>query len=72
MQFIVDRIEEGIAVCEKEDLSHVQIPLSSLPQGTQEGSVIIQDENGNYILDRQTEAERRESMLKLQQMLFGD
>lgn len=72
MQFIVDRIEEGIAVCEKEDLSHVQIPLSSLPKGTQEGSVIIQDENGNYILDRQTEAERRESMLKLQQMLFGD
>ncbi len=70
MKLIVDRIEEGIAVCEKDDLSRINIPLSDLPDGTSEGSVIMKDENGEYTLDRNQEAARRKKMLELQKNLF--
>jgi len=70
MKLIVDRIEEGIAVCEKDDLSRINIPLSDLPDGTSEGSVIMKDDNGEYTLDRNQEAERRKRMLELQKNLF--
>ena len=41
----VDRIENDTAVCERDDMSVVELALSSLPQGTKEGSV-LKVENG--------------------------
>ncbi|MBR3815926.1 MAG: DUF3006 domain-containing protein [Clostridia bacterium] len=69
MRLIVDRIEEGIAVLEKEDLSHIEISIDELPQGTCEGAVLIFD-GKSYITDREEEAQRKTSVLKKQQMLF--
>ena len=50
MKLTVDRIVEGFAVVEKEDLSHENISLSFLPEGTKEGSVLIFD-GSTYTLD---------------------
>ncbi len=40
MNYIVDRVEGGHAVCEAEDRSMVDIPLSELPIGIKEGDRI--------------------------------
>ena len=71
MKFSVDRIVEGIAVCENDDGEIIRINLSELPEGTEEGSIIV-FENGEYSLDTESEEERREELFNLQNMLFGD
>lgn len=67
----VDRIENGFAVCENEDLSTVLIELSKLPKGTKEGSVLL-FENGEYSINRSEEERRRKHILELQDSLFED
>ena len=69
MKLKVDRIEEGFAVIEKEDLSYENISLSLLPEGTKEGSVLIFD-GATYILDSDAEAEARERIIKKQRSIF--
>ncbi len=70
-KLVVDRITNGIAVCENEDLSRTEIGLELLPQGVKEGSVLFVDDNGTYTLDTDTEKLRREEMLKKQRSVFG-
>ena len=67
----VDRIENDTAVCERDDMSVVELALSSLPQGTKEGSV-LKVENGTYSLDENEEKRRRKRIFELQNMLFSD
>lgn len=67
----VDRIENDTAVCERDDMSVVELALSSLPQGIKEGSV-LKVENGIYSLDENEEKRRRKRILELQNMLFSD
>ena len=69
MKLIVDRIEEGIAVLEKEDLTHIHINLSELPEGTKEGSVLYFD-GTTYVLDFEEEERRRKRILEIQNMIF--
>lgn len=71
MKFSVDRIENGFAVCEKADMSIINIPLSSLPKGTKEGSVLEECEDGEFALLEEEEAERRKRISKLQNKLFS-
>ena len=67
----VDRIENDTAVCERDDMSVVELALSALPQGTKEGSV-LKVENGIYSLDENEEKRRRKRIFELQNMLFSD
>lgn len=67
----IDRIVDSTAVCEKEDMSTVSIPLSSLPKGAKEGSVIA-FENGVYTIDKTEEERRKERIFKLQNSIFDD
>lgn len=69
MRFTVDRIEEGIAVLEKEDLTHIDISLENLPQGVKEGSILLFD-GVNFIIDTNSESNIRKSMLEKQNLLF--
>ena len=69
MKLIVDRIEEGIAVLEKEDLTHIHINLSELPEGTKEGSVLSFD-GTTYVLDSDEEERRRQRILEMQNRIF--
>ena len=71
MNLSVDRIVEGIAVCENDDGEILKINLCELPEGTREGSMIL-FENGEYFLDNETESQRREELFDLQNLLFGD
>lgn len=71
MKLIVDRIEDKIVVCEKEDLSHIEIPASLLPEGCREGSVLVLQKDGTYLLDEKQTERRREEMFSLQERLFN-
>ena len=56
--FIVDRIEEGVAVCEGPARAYTQIPLARLPRGVREGDCLRREGDG-YIIDAEQTARRR-------------
>ncbi len=66
---IVDRIEGTIAVCETASASIVDVPLSDLPEGTKEGSV-LRFENGSYVIDAEEERSRRSRIESKAKRLF--
>ena len=65
----VDRIEGNFAVCECEDLSHIDIPLSDLSFGVKEGNILIVDDDGNFSLDLSEEEKMRQKIIALQNKL---
>ena len=69
MRYIVDRFEDGLAVCEQEDGALENIPLEELPEGTREGSVLV-CEDGTWTLDLKSEEERRARLYAKQEGLF--
>lgn len=66
---IVDRIEGGIAVCEADDRTMIDVPLSELPEGTREGTV-LRLENGRYAVDKAEEESRRSRIESKAKRLF--
>lgn len=64
----VDRIINGIAVCEKEDFTVVEIKVSEIPFEIYEGSIIRTD-GKNYFLDTDEEQKRRKKIIELQNKL---
>jgi len=70
MRYIVDRIEDGLAVLEKEDGSFEHIPSEKLPEGVHEGSMLVLHD-GAWALDLQGEEERRKQVFAKQEGLFG-
>jgi len=70
VQYIIDRIEGDLAVCEREDGSLEHILMYELPEGVREGSVLA-CEDGAWVLDTQAEAERRKRLFERQEGLFG-
>ena len=49
--WIVDRIENNIAVLEAKDKTHLDVPLSLFPDTVKEGDVVILREDGTYKTD---------------------
>ena len=70
MRLIIDRFEDGFAVCEREDLSHVSVEAGLLPDGAKEGSV-IDFSDGVYTIDEAETLKRRREMSKKLRRLFG-
>ena len=66
MIWIIDRIEEDIAVCEYATGKTIDIPLSALPENVKEGSVISLSE------DKKQEKKRKENIDMLMNSLFKD
>lgn len=65
MKYIIDRLEEGIAVCENELKKLISIPKDLLPDGLKEGDV-LEEQEGRLLRDEQgTEARRKEMRKKL-------
>ena len=65
MKYIIDRLEEGIAVCENELKKLISIPKDLLPDGLKEGDV-LEEQEGRFMRDEQgTEARRKEMRKKL-------
>ncbi len=67
---IIDRIEDGIAVVERDDGSHFSLPAEELPDGAGEGSVIA-EKDGVLRVDLEAEKIRKKEMLELQNKIFG-
>lgn len=66
---IVDRIEEGTAVVFFGD-ERRDVPLSELPHGVREGTVLEETEEG-LTIDRQAEEQRRRALAERTRRLFG-
>ena len=65
MKYIIDRLEEGIAVCENELKKLISSPTDLLPDGLKEGDV-LEEQEGRFLRDEQgTEARRKEIRKKL-------
>ena len=65
MKYIIDRLEEGLAICETELRKRISVPVSHLPKGIKEGDV-LREEEGRFSLDsEETDKSRREMKKKL-------
>ena len=52
MQWVIDRIENGFAIIECDDL-HIEIPIKALPKTIEEGSLLdISVTSGNQDLEQ--------------------
>ncbi len=67
-KLIVDRIEEGFAVLEKEDLSHIRLPLSAFLFPLSEGDILLFD-GEKCLRDEKERDERKENLLLMQKKL---
>ncbi len=67
-KLIVDRIEEGIAVLEKEDLSHIEVPLAVVGIELHEGNILLFD-GEKYTLCADEEELRRKKIFEMQKKL---
>lgn len=70
MTYIVDRIEDGIAVLEDDNLNRREVPEKLLPPDTEEGSVLNSNTDGTFILNKEETDRRRKRLFNLQQNLF--
>ena len=66
---IIDRIENAIAVIEREDGTLFEIPLSELPDCVCEGSVLVHNCEG-YAMDKIATDERRKRNAMRTRSLF--
>ncbi|MBE6784977.1 MAG: DUF3006 domain-containing protein [Ruminococcaceae bacterium] len=69
MKLTVERISDGIAVLEKEDMTHLEVSINSLPDGVKEGNVLIFD-GTSYSIDPEAEARARERIISKQRSIF--
>ena len=66
---IIDRIEEGRAVCEDEDGR--QVILTEFPDGVTEGDVLVSNESGQLIVDSSLTDQRRKKPVELSRRIQG-
>lgn len=67
-KLIVDRIVGNIAVLEKEDRSHIEVPADEIGVDIKEGSVLLFD-GERYSADKNSEDERRKKIFEMQERL---
>jgi len=72
MNYIIDRIEDGIAVLEcPETCEIIKLPKSELPKTAREGHVIVRDRD-IYTIDRDATQKRRDDLKRrLEKILEG-
>lgn len=68
-ELVIDRIEDGFAVCQAPDETEQTIPLSSLPEGVMEGTVLDLCD-GVYTVNEEKAKAKRKSNFDLQSALF--
>lgn len=69
MRYIIDRLEEGLAICEDELKKMISIPRSQLPEELKEGDILMEDE-GVFYPDPEALKERKTNMKKKLTDLF--
>ena len=69
--YVIDRIEESIAVLVCDSGEKMEVPLSGLPSGAHEGSFLRSCERG-FALDEEEEAARKRRIERKLSALFVD
>lgn len=69
IRYIVDRLEDGLAVCETEDKKQAVFPLKDLPESLKEGDV-LKELDGIFSRDEEETKRRREKMKERLMGLF--
>ena len=69
--YVIDRIEEGIAVLVGDSGEKMEVPLSGLPSGAHEGSCLRPCERG-FALDEGEEVTRKRRIERKLNALFVD
>ena len=67
-KLIVDRIEDGFVVAEREDLSHIRLPVSDFAFDLSEGDILLFDGEKYIKLDTEKD-EKKQKLLLLQEKL---
>ena len=70
--WIVDRIENNIAVLEAKDKTYLDVPLSLFPDTVKEGDVVILREDGTYKTDEMKTKARKAKLFEMQKKIFGE
>ncbi|MCT4620979.1 MAG: DUF3006 domain-containing protein [Marinisporobacter sp.] len=69
MYMIIDRFEENLVVCEREDGKIVNIERSTIPQDAKEGDVLVLDGNRIFI-DQEETLKRKKKIEKIMKDLW--
>ena len=69
--YVIDRIEEGVAVLVSDSGEKAEVPLSGLPAGAHEGSCLRPCGRG-FALDEEEEAARKRRIERKLNALFVD
>ncbi|HHT56831.1 DUF3006 domain-containing protein [Herbinix luporum] len=69
-KYIVDRFEGEYAVCEKEDLTLVNILRSKLPAETKEGDCLVEKDDGSFYIDIEATKDRKQQIRRKLDSLF--
>lgn len=69
MNYIIDRLEGKMAVCETECKEMISIPRNLLPSQVKEGD-IIREEEGRFFADEAATRDRRDKIRRKMEALF--
>lgn len=70
--FVVDRVENNIAVLECPDGKFLNIDVDSLPFKVREGNVLLKKSDGIFVLSNDEEKRRKTQAYSLQEKIFGN
>lgn len=70
--FVVDRVENNIAVLECPDGKFLNVEVNSLPFKVREGNVLLKKSDGTFTLSNDEEKKRKTQAYSLQEKIFGN
>lgn len=70
MRIIIDRFEDDMAICEKEDSSIIEIEKHKLPVDAKEGSILI-IHNDKIVIDKKDTKNQKSKIELLLNDLFS-
>ncbi len=71
MIWSVDSVDEGKAVLESEDCSHVTVPVTELGADAREGDIFLKDLSGRWMRDPELTEKRRKELARRTAVLAG-
>lgn len=70
--FVVDRVENNIAVLECPDGKFLNVEVNSLPFKVREGNVLLKKSDGTFTLSNDEEKKIKAQAYSLQEKIFGN
>lgn len=72
MRYVVDRVVDNIVVLENmSNRDIIEVSVTDVPENIKDGNILIKQDN-KFILDKETEKERRKNIRDKFNKLLGD